>query len=107
MARPANASLQIRAVMAAFLAQAGAWHYGYDLSRQTGIKPGTLYPMLMRLAERGFLESEWRPSLKPGRPARHAYRLTEAGVALAQSSPVGPEPVLDAPAALGAGGARS
>lgn len=87
MPRPANASAQTRIVLAAFAAQSGAWRYGYDLSRETGIKPGTLYPMLMRLAQHGLLESEWRPSLKEGRPPRHAYRLTEDGAALAQSSP--------------------
>jgi DNA-binding PadR family transcriptional regulator len=93
MARPANTSAQTRIVLAALAAQPGAWRHGYDLSRETGIKPGTLYPMLMRLAEHGLLESEWRPSLKPGRPPRHAYRLTEAGAMLARSSPVELKPV--------------
>jgi DNA-binding PadR family transcriptional regulator len=87
MARPANTSAQTRAVLAAFAAHPGAWRYGYDLSRETGLKPGTLYPMLIRLAEHGLLESEWRPSLKPGRPPRHAYRLTEDGMALARATP--------------------
>ncbi len=90
MARPANTSVQTRIVLAVFAAQPDAWRYGYDLSRETGIKPGTLYPLLMRLAKHGLLESEWRPSLKEGRPPRHAYRLTEAGGALARSSPVEP-----------------
>jgi DNA-binding PadR family transcriptional regulator len=91
MPRPVNTSAQTRAVLAAFAAQPGAWRYGYDLSRETGIKPGTLYPMLIRLAEHGLLESEWRPSLKPGRPPRHAYRLTEDGVELARAAPVEPK----------------
>ncbi|NIR58032.1 MAG: PadR family transcriptional regulator [Gammaproteobacteria bacterium] len=88
MARPTNTSVQTRLVLAAFAAQPGVWRYGYDLCRETSIKPGTLYPMLLRLAEHRLLESEWRPSLKAGRPARHAYRLTEEGMALAVSSPV-------------------
>jgi DNA-binding PadR family transcriptional regulator len=92
MPRAPNVSAQTRAVLAVFSAQPGAWRYGYDLSRETGVKPGTLYPMLIRLAEHGLLESEWRPSLKPGRPQRHAYRLTETGAALARSSPVEPQP---------------
>lgn len=90
MARPPNTSAQTRAVLAAFAAQPDAWRYGYDLSRETGIKPGTLYPMLMRLAQHGLLESEWRPSLKEGRPPRHAYRLTEDGAARARAAPVQP-----------------
>jgi DNA-binding PadR family transcriptional regulator len=48
-----------------------------------GIKPGSLYPILMRLADRGFLETTWEADPQPGRPPRHLYRLTGAGVALA------------------------
>ena len=36
-----------------------AWHYGYDLSRRLGLRSGTLYPILVRLAERGCLETRW------------------------------------------------
>lgn len=63
------------------------WHHGYDLCRQSGIKSGTLYPLLIRLAEQGFLEAEWQPPREPGRPARHAYRLTAAGRQLARDNP--------------------
>jgi DNA-binding PadR family transcriptional regulator len=37
----------------------------------------------MRLTDQGLLEAEWRQPLEPGRPPRHAYRLTSTGVALA------------------------
>ncbi len=63
-----------------------AWRYGYDLGRATGLKSGTLYPMLMRLHDQGFLEAEWRPSPQPGRPPRHAYRLTASGMTLAREA---------------------
>ncbi|WP_236621576.1 PadR family transcriptional regulator [Asticcacaulis benevestitus] len=59
--------------------QPQAWRYGYDLSKETGLKSGTLYPLLIRLHDQGLLEAEWRPAAKPGRPPRHAYRLTSAG----------------------------
>jgi DNA-binding PadR family transcriptional regulator len=85
MPRAPNLSPQTRAVLAALLAQPAAWRHGYDLAQQTGLKSGTLYPLLMRLADQGLLESEWRPSDKPGRPPRHAYRLTRAGAALARA----------------------
>jgi DNA-binding PadR family transcriptional regulator len=107
MARPANASAQTRIVLAAFAAQPGAWRYGYDLSRETSIKPGTLYPMLMRLAAHGLLESEWRPSLKAGRPPRHAYRLTKDGTALARSAPAEPKSAAAKRAPLKARSARA
>lgn len=54
------------------------WLHGYELSRRTGLKPGTLYPILERLEHRGLLEGRWEQN-PDRRPARHAYRLTEAG----------------------------
>lgn len=87
MTRTANASAQTRVLLARFAEQPQAWQYGYELTKSTGLGSGTLYPTLARLSEQGLLESEWRPSLQPGRPPRHAYRLTSAGMtfALAQS----------------------
>jgi DNA-binding PadR family transcriptional regulator len=64
---------------------AGEWRHGYDLCREAGVKSGTLYPMLIRLADQGLLDAEWREAEKPGRPPRHAYRLTPKGLALARS----------------------
>jgi DNA-binding PadR family transcriptional regulator len=84
MSRRANSSGQTRTTLAAFLEQPQAWRYGYDLTRETGVKSGTLYPLLMRLHDQGFLEAEWRPPEKAGRPPRHAYRLTATGLALAR-----------------------
>ena len=63
-----------------------AWHYGYELSQSTGLKSGTLYPILMRLAERGLLESQWQPAAEPGRPPRHVHRLTAAGASFARQT---------------------
>jgi DNA-binding PadR family transcriptional regulator len=55
--------------------------YGYDLARSTGLASGTLYPILVRLEERGLLDARWE--LGEGRP-RHVYRLTAAGLEAAQ-----------------------
>lgn len=71
-------------VLDAFLVQADDWKYGYDLSRITGLKSGTLYPILMRLADARFLQTRWEESPEVGRPARHMYRLTASGLALAR-----------------------
>jgi PadR family transcriptional regulator PadR len=70
----------------ALLQRPRAWHYGYDLSRITQMKSGTLYPILMRLCERGALESKWQPAAQEGRPPRHMYRLTAAGLVFARDS---------------------
>lgn len=74
--------------MLATLLEAGpAWRHGYDLCGRTGVKPGTLYPLLIRLQRQGYLEAEWQDPVEPGRPPRHAYRLTAAGRQLAQENP--------------------
>jgi PadR family transcriptional regulator, regulatory protein PadR len=86
MARPRNASHQTRLLLVTMLEQPRAWHYGYELSKATGLTSGTLYPLLMRLGDRGFLESQWIDPERVGRPSRHAYRLTKLGVELAQAS---------------------
>jgi len=87
MSRRPNISEHTRAALAAFLAEPQGWRYGYDISRETGLKSGTLYPLLMRLHDQGFLEAEWRPTVIAGRPPRHAYRLTASGIALAREMP--------------------
>lgn len=70
-------------MLRALAAEPAGWRHGYDLGRDTGLKAGTLYPILMRLEDRGQLEARWEPSPQPGRPARHLYRLTRAGLAAA------------------------
>jgi PadR family transcriptional regulator PadR len=80
--RRLESSPQTRAVLRALLA-VGQWSYGYDLARATGLKSGTLYPMLARLEERGLLEAAWEQAQPDGRPPRHLYRLTDAGAQVA------------------------
>lgn len=90
MTRTRSFSPAARLVLAALLDRAGSWSYGYDLAKITGIKSGTLYPLLIRLEERGLLETEWQPPAEPGRPPRHIYKLTAAGVEAARANPVEP-----------------
>jgi PadR family transcriptional regulator PadR len=84
MARPQNASRQTRGLLGVLLAQPRTWRHGYALSQETGLKSGTLYPLLIRLNDQGLLDSKWREPERPGRPPRHVYRLTVGGVALAR-----------------------
>ena len=60
-----------------------AWRYGYELGVEIGLRSGSLYPILMRLAGRGLLETSWEDDPPEGRPRRHLYRLTAAGIAFA------------------------
>jgi DNA-binding PadR family transcriptional regulator len=89
MTRSRALSPQARTVLAGLLDAAGGWRHGYELARAAGVKSGTLYPLLIRLEAQGYLEAEWQPP-EPGRPPRHAYRLTPRGVRLARDNP--PEP---------------
>ena len=85
MERKRRSSSQTLSIFEALLSQPRAWRHGYDLSLETELKSGTLYPVLMRLNDRGFLDSKWEESELPGRPPRRMYRLTTAGIAHAKS----------------------
>ncbi|RYD51262.1 MAG: PadR family transcriptional regulator [Sphingomonadales bacterium] len=73
----------MRLLLASLSVQAREWRHGYDLMKETGLLSGTLYPLLMRMTDNGLVEAEWREPAQPGRPARHVYRLTADGLALA------------------------
>jgi PadR family transcriptional regulator PadR len=65
-------------VLRALAADPARWRYGYDLVTQVNLKSGSLYPILVRLADRGLLETSWEPAVD-SRPPRHLYRLTSTG----------------------------
>ena len=83
MPRRPNTSPQTLAVLEALLERPGAWQHGYDLSRRTNLRSGTLYPILLRLADQGLLDARWEGPERPGRPPRHVYRLATAGAEVA------------------------
>lgn len=91
MTRTRMPSAQTVSVLATLAADPLQWRYGYDLGVELNLKSGSLYPILIRLAERGLLVAEWEPG-PLGKPARHIYRLTQAGrdaaSALATEKPV-------------------
>ena len=59
------------------------WRHGYALMQATGLKSGTLYPAMMRLADEGLLEARWDADGDHGRP-RKLYRLTARGLQFAE-----------------------
>ena len=85
MSRQRALSESARTLLAALLLTPDRWRHGYDLASETGLKSGTLYPLLIRLEAQGYLEAEWRQPVASGRPPRHAYRLTAAGQRLARA----------------------
>ena len=76
MRRP---SPQTVAILDALAEKASDWSHGYDLCRLLGLKAGTVYPILIRLTDRGYVETAWEQEVAQGRPPRHLYRLSAAG----------------------------
>jgi PadR family transcriptional regulator, regulatory protein PadR len=85
MAR-AEFSAQTLSVLAALCAEPGEWRHGYGIAKDTGLKSGSLYPILIRLADRGLVEARWEEGQPAGRPRRHLYRLTPGGLASARAA---------------------
>jgi PadR family transcriptional regulator len=86
VARRSGFSAQTLSVLASLEADPAAWRHGYLLARQTGLRSGTLYPILIRLAERGLVEACWEDGQPAGRPRRHLYRLSSEGLAAARAA---------------------
>jgi len=101
MGRPPNASRQTRALLEVLLEKPRSWRHGYELCKETGLKSGTLYPLLIRLSDQGLLDSQWREPGRPGLPPRHVYRLTASGAALARGLALESEPLLTKPLRAG------
>lgn len=78
-------SPQTLRVLSTFVERSSEWRYGYDLSGETSLKSGTLYPILMRLAKAGLLETRWE-TVEVGKPPRHMYRLTGDGLQFARQN---------------------
>ena len=83
MGHRSSSSAQTLAVLAELCATPSRWRHGYGLARVTGLKSGTLYPVLVRLADRGLVEACREDEQTAGRPRRHLYRITPEGLAVA------------------------
>jgi PadR family transcriptional regulator, regulatory protein PadR len=74
-------------VLAVFLGDVTQERHGFSLVDRTGIKSGTLYPILIRLEKAGWLECRLEdvdPAVA-GRPARRMYSLTGQGAVAARA----------------------
>lgn len=71
-----------------FMVTPGAKLSGADIAKDTKLASGTLYPLLNRLEEAGWLSSEWE-DLSPReakRPRRRLYEMTGFGVRQARTA---------------------
>lgn len=86
MQRSRAPSPQMIRILLALAAEPARWRYGYDLGREVRLRSGSLYPILVRLSDRGLLEAAWEQGPE-GKPPRHLYRLTAAGLELVAQLP--------------------
>jgi PadR family transcriptional regulator, regulatory protein PadR len=86
MPRREEFSAQTLSVLAALCAEPQAWRHGYGIAKDTALKSGSLYPILIRLAECDLVEARWEEEQPAGRPRRHLYRLTSDGLASATAA---------------------
>jgi len=65
-------TVQVQLVLQALLRDPAREIYGLELSEETGLQPGTAYPILLRLEHEGWVASRWRTSTRGRRSARPA-----------------------------------
>ncbi|MEU5976355.1 helix-turn-helix transcriptional regulator [Streptomyces sp. NPDC047315] len=77
-------TIAVLEVLLAATSDRPAW--GLSICREADLGSGTVYPILDRLAERGWITSHTEGEPHPGRPPRRYYELTGAGRAQAQAA---------------------
>jgi PadR family transcriptional regulator PadR len=80
-------STPTRLVFQAFLDAPSDETYGFELAQATGLASGTIYPILRRLEDDGWIRSRWA-EVETGsqRRRRKYYELTGAGRRVAQEA---------------------
>lgn len=81
-------TMQTLLILQALLKDPARELYGLELAQETGLLPGTAYPILLRLESQGWVTSRWE-DIDPHaekRPARRYYRLTASGAAEASAA---------------------
>src|SRR5271155_3366984 len=84
-------AVQVLLVLQALLREPGRELYGLELVEETGLLPGTAYPILLRLEHEGWVTSRWEdvdPRAEK-RPARRYYRLPAGGAVQASAAAAG------------------
>ena len=69
-------------VLRVLLAEPDQERYGFEIVEASGLRSGTVHPILARLEDLGWLVSRWE-DIDPrtaGRPARRYYKLTAEGL---------------------------
>jgi PadR family transcriptional regulator PadR len=75
-------TMQTQMVLRQALIEPGREWYGLEMMQATGLPSGTVYPIIARLEQAGWIRSRWEEPGEHrdgGRPRRRYYRLTEDG----------------------------
>jgi len=83
---PRKRSHETKLVMQVLLDAPSEEVYGLQVTRATGLSPGSTYAILRRLRDEGLLTGWWEriDAAEQGRPPRYYYRLTPEGRRVAQ-----------------------
>jgi len=69
-------------VALALMDDASGRHWGYELSKRSGVRSPVMYRNLQRMLDEGWLADGWEEQAQAGRakrPPRRYYQLTDAG----------------------------
>jgi DNA-binding MarR family transcriptional regulator len=86
--QPRITSATGKVLLGVFLPDPSRQWYGLEIIKAAGIRSGTLYPVLGRLENLGWIEGEWEdidPAVEGRRPRRY-YTLTAAGLRAARQA---------------------
>jgi PadR family transcriptional regulator PadR len=89
MVQAPRMTLPTQLVLRVMLADPASEYYGLQLCDETGLPSGTIYPIVARLEQIGWVESKWEDPTRhitQGRPRRRYYRFTEDGAERARDA---------------------
>ncbi|MGH3822790.1 MAG: PadR family transcriptional regulator [Pseudonocardiaceae bacterium] len=88
MGRPLRLTLQTLQVLRALLDDPAGEHYGLEMSKESGLPTGSIYPILARMEAAGLVTSAWEDidEAAAKRRRRRYYRLTSDGLEFARGA---------------------
>ena len=88
MGRPLRLTLQTLQVLRALLDDPAGEHYGLEMSKESGLPSGSIYPILARMETAGLVISAWEDINEAAakRRRRRYYRLTPDGLEFARGA---------------------
>jgi PadR family transcriptional regulator PadR len=88
MGDPPRMTMNVLKVFRELLEDPTTERYGLEIGLATGLRGGSLYPVLGRLEDARYVTSRWEDTdpAETGRPRRRLYRLSPNGVVYARQA---------------------